>query len=171
MNVKFFYCTDPPEKVSKDLDVNDPQFTVTNVRFTSDNALSVREPTIEFSPTGNTTLETWTDIVNSARVNYFYIPKFTRFYKITSMTTSGSHIIISGVSDPLISFKNDITRSTQFVIRQQNKLTKFLPDTQLPVRNDHKYIVKTFGKDVYDQSCANVILITAGKGGTVVNPK
>ena len=170
MNVKFFYCTDPPEKVSKDLNVNDPQFTVTNVRFTSDNALSVREPTIEFSPTGNTTLETWTDIVNSVRVNYFYIPKFTRFYKITSMTTSGSHIIISGVSDPLTSFKRDVTNSTQFVIRQQNKLTKFLPDTQLPVRNDHKYIVQTFGKPVYDPECSNVILITAGKGGTIVHP-
>lgn len=170
MNVKFFYCTDPPEKVSKDLDVNDPQLTVTNVRFTADNSLSVREPTIEFAPSGDTTLETWRDIVNSARVNYFYIPKFTRFYKITSMTTSGSHIIISGVSDPLTSFKNDVTRSTQFVVRQQNKLTKFLPDTQLPVRNDHKYIVQTFGSDVYDPGCTNVILITAGKGGTVVNP-
>lgn len=170
MNVKFFYCTDPPEKVSKDLDVNDPQLTVTNVRFTTDNSLSVREPTIEFAPSGDTTLETWRDIVNSARVNYFYIPKFTRFYKITSMTTSGSHIIISGVSDPLTSFKSDVTRSTQFVVRQQNKLTKFLPDTQLPVRNDHKYIVQTFGDDVYDQGCTNVILITAGKGGKVVNP-
>ena len=87
------------------------------------------------------------------------------------MTTSGSHIIISGVSDPLTSFKNDVKRSTQFVIRQQNKLTKFLPDTQLPVRNDHKYIVQTFGANVYDPDCTHVILITAGKGGTVVNPK
>ena len=170
MNVKFFYCTDPPEQVTKDLDVDDPKFIVTNVRFTTDNALSVREPTIEFSPTGNTTLETWSDIVNSARVNYFYIPKFTRFYKITSMTTSGSHIIISGVSDPLTSFKSDVLKSKQYIVRQEKKRSRYLPDTNLPIRNDHRYIVKTFGSDVYDPECSNVILITTGKGGHIVNP-
>lgn len=170
MNVKFFYCTDPPEQVTKNLDVDDPKILVTNVRFTTDNALSVREPTIEFSPTGNTTLETWSDIVNSARVNYFYIPKFTRFYKITSMTTSGSHIIISGVSDPLTSFKSDILKSKQYIVRQEKKRSRYLPDTNLPIRNDHRYIVKTFGSDVYDPECSNVILITTGKGGHIVNP-
>lgn len=170
MNVKFFYCTDPPEQVTKNLDVDDPKILVTNVRFTTDNALSVREPTIEFSPTGNTTLETWSDIVNSARVNYFYIPKFTRFYKITSMTTSGSHIIISGVSDPLTSFKSDVLKSKQYIVRQEKKRSRYLPDTNLPIRNDHRYIVKTFGSDVYDPECSNVILITTGKGGHIVNP-
>lgn len=170
MNVKFFYCTDPPEKVGKDLDVNDPQLTVTNVRFTADNSLSVREPTIEFAPSGDTTLETWRDIVNSARVNYFYIPKFTRFYKITSMTTSGSHINISGVSDPLTSFKSDVLKSKQYIVRQEKKRSRYLPDTNLPIRNDHRYIVKTFGADVYDPECSNVILITTGKGGHIVNP-
>jgi len=165
MNVKFYYCADPPEKVNKDLD---DVLTVTNVRFTTDESLSIRDPSIEFAPTGN--LSEWRDIVDAGRVNYFYIPKFTRYYKITKMSTSGSHIMISGVSDPLTSFKRDVSKSTQFVIRQQNKLTKFLPDTQLPVRNDHKYIVQTFGQNVYDPDCSNVILITAGKGGTVVNP-
>lgn len=170
MNVKFFYCTDPPEKVNKDLDVNDPQLTVTNVRFTTDNSLSVREPNIEFAPSGDTTLETWRDIVNSARVNYFYIPKFTRFYKITTMSTSGSHIIISGISDPLTTFKNDIVRSTQYVIRQENKRSAYMPDTSYPLKNSHRLYVKTFGKSVIKPDCDKVMLITAGKGGHVVNP-
>lgn len=168
MNVKFYYCNEPPETVVKSLDLDDPVITVTNVRFTTENSLSVREPSLEFAPT--TTLSTWTDIVDAGRVNYFYIPKFTRFYKITSMSTDGSHIMISGKSDPLTSFKTDVMRSTQYVVRQQNKRSAYMPDTSYPLKNSHRLYVKTFGKSVIKPDCANVMLITAGKGGHVVKP-
>lgn len=168
MNVKFFYCNEPPETVAKNLDLDDPVITVTNVRFTTENSLSVREPSLEFAPT--TTLSTWSDIVDAGRVNYFYIPKFTRFYKITSMSTDGSHIMISGKSDPLTSFKTDVMRSTQYVVRQQNKRSAYMPDTSYPLKNSHRLYVKTFGKSVIKPDCDKVMLITAGKGGHVVNP-
>lgn len=172
MNVKFYYNNYPPNKVDKNTDKDNPILQVYNVRFKEDNTLNIVNPIIIFAPTDgspNASLDDWKDIVECAKFNYFYIPKFERFYFIQNMKTSGGLIEITGKCDVLNSFKNDILNSEQFILRQQNKRSKYLSDSHIPVRSDHKYYMKTFGDNVDDKTCSRMILITTGKGGTVVS--
>lgn len=171
MNVKFYYNRYPDNVVDKQTDKDNPILTVTNVRFKDDNSLNILQPVIKFAPTDtapNTSLGDWSDIVEGTKYNYFYIPKFERFYYVTNMQTTGSHIEITGKCDVLNSFKDDILKSTQFVLRQQNKRSAYLPDSFLPIRNDHHYDMVAFGKSVDDKNCHNILLVTTGKGGNVV---
>ena len=170
MNVKFYYNKYPPNRVDKQTDKDNPILAIENVRFKEEKALNITNPVIVFAPTQNTTLDDWNDIVESAKFNYFYIPKFERFYYIQNISTNGGLIEIEGKCDVLNSFKYDILNSTQYIVRQQNKRSAYLSDTMLPIRSDHKYYMKTFGRNVDDKTCSHVILITTGKGGTVVNP-
>lgn len=170
MNVEFFYNKYPPNKVNKGIDKNNPVLHVENVRWKEENSLNILEPTIIFTPDVTQNVS-WRDIVDSAKFNYFYIPKFTRFYFITNISTENGRIVIKGKVDALSSFMDDVYNSTQFIVRQQSKRTSMLPDSHYPIRADHKYLVKNFTRDVYDPSCSNVILITTGKGGTPVAPQ
>lgn len=171
MNVKFYYNEYPPNRVDKGMDKNNPILTVENVRFKDENSLNISNPVIVFAPTDsqeNSDLYGWRDIVEGAKFNYFYIPKFERFYFIDNMQTKNGLIEIIGKCDVLMSFKVDILNSTQYVTRQQNKRSAYLSDSQLPIRSDHNYIVKPFGRNVDDKTCSQVILITTGKGGNLV---
>ena len=168
MNVKFYYNKQPFNKVDKGLDKDNPILTVENVRFLTDGTLNITNPVIEFAPTTN--ISDWSDIVESARYNYFYIPKFARFYYIENIETKASHVIVTGKCDLLMSFKDDILSSTQYIARQENKRSSYLSDSMLPVRSDHKYYMKTFGHNVDKKDCTNILLITTGKGGTTIQP-
>ena len=168
MNVKFYYNHYPANKIDKGMTKDNPILTVENVRFKDEYNLNINNPTIIFAPNG--TLDSWGDIVESARFNYFYIPKFTRFYFIENIQTNNGLIEITGKCDVLMSFKDDILSSIQYIMRQENKRSAYLSDSMLPVRSDHKYYMKTFGRNVDDKECDRVILITTGKGGTLVNP-
>lgn len=168
MNIKLYYNKYPANKIDKNIDKDNPILTVENVRFLDDKNLNISSPTIIFAPTGN--ISSWDDIVESARFNYFYIPKFARFYFITNIETEGSHVVISGKCDVLTTFKNDILNSTQYIVRQENKRSAYLSDSMTPVRSDHKYYMKTFGRNVDNKACDRLVLITTGKGGNLVNP-
>lgn len=168
MNVKLFYNEYPPNKVDKGMDLDNPQKLLTNVRFKDDNSLNILRPTIVVAPVDSESA--LADIVEIARFNYCYIPKFTRFYFIDNISGVGGLIEIKCRVDSLYSFKDDILASTQFVLRQQNNRSKYLPDNLLPIRADHKYYMKTFGRNVDKKDCSKVILITTGHGGTVINP-
>ena len=166
MNVKLFYNEYPPNKVDKGMDLDNPQKLLTNVRFKDDNSLNILRPTLLIAPVD--TESALADIVEIARFNYCYIPKFARFYFIDNISGVGGRIEIKCRVDALHSFKDDILASSQFVLRQQNKRSAYLPDSFLPIRNDHHYDMISFGASVDDKNCHNILLVTTGKGGNVV---
>ena len=168
MNVKFYFNKQPFNKVDKGLDKDNPILTVENVRFLTDGTLNITNPVIEFAPTTN--ISDWSDIVESVRYNYFYIPKFARFYYIENIETKASHVIVTGKCDVLMSFKDDILSSTQYITRSESRRSAYLSDSMLPIRSDHRYIMKPFGKYVDDKTCSKILMITTGKGGTTIQP-
>lgn len=169
MNVKFYYNEYPPNKVDKGTDKDSPILTIENVRFKDEANLSIQNPTLILAPNG-TELSSWGDIVESARFNYFYIPKFCRFYFITDIFTNNGLIEITGKCDVLNSFKDDILASSQYITRSQSRRSAYLSDSMLPIRSDHRYIMKPFGKHVDDKTCSKVLMITTGKGGNTIQP-
>lgn len=154
MDVVFYNVSDPPNKVSKTLK---NKKTFENVRFKNDKALDILNPTI--------VLNNSEEIADYAIYNYCYIGKFTRYYYIVGMSTSGSLVEFTCKSDPLMSFKGDILGSLQYVSRSENIDNRYLVDNLLPISSKHLYTIIPFGDKAYDENCINVILETAGKGG------
>lgn len=106
------------------------------------------------------------DITDFAIYNYFYIPKFDRYYHVTNMTFEDAFVKIDGNVDVLMSFKADILGSTQLIDRQEKKVNKWLIDTQAPITSKRSLIIKTFG-DPFDTNVNTFCLQTTGKGGGV----
>lgn len=160
MNVILYKNSSPNNKVEKNLS---EARTIENVRFLDDNNLSVASPVMLLNLTN--------DIETIMSYNYVYIPKLKRYYYIRNISTQGGLINIECGVDGLMSFKDDIYRRSQqkqYIIRQETKYKEpYLQDNLLPIRSDHGYLYKTFGKNVDDKGCSHIILETTGKGGTV----
>lgn len=160
MNVYLFNVSDNPVKVNKIARLEDGVL-VENVRFKDKDALNVMTPTL--------ILDINSELVQCVKFNYVYIPKTTRYYFITNISTEGALISIETRVDVLMSFKKDILNSTQYILRQENKYTNpFLVDTMLPIKAEHNYLATPFGDAVDDRTCGRVILETAGMGGRVI---
>lgn len=81
--------------------------------------------------------------------NYCYCPNFDRYYFIVDITfTQNRFVQIECASDVLMSFKEDILRSTQLVTRQEYKQQRYIPDTTLPIHAAVKTQITTFGNAV-----------------------
>lgn len=154
MNVNLYNVSDPPNKISKKL--ND-KLVIENVRFKNEGTLDVLNPII--------IIQLSDEISDYIKYNYVEIPKFTRFYWITSITTSGGLVEISCKADPIMSFKNDIIGSLQYVSRSENVNNRYLVDNLLPISSKHLFTIQPFGDPVYDEHCTYLLLETAGKGG------
>lgn len=134
---------------------------IEDVRFFEDGALDILNPTLLINYS--------TEVSDIVKYNYVKIPKFKRFYYIDKINTEGGLFRIECKCDVLMSHKEDILSSKQYVIRQQNvNNSPYLEDGLLPIRSDHNYLAKPFGDYVDDRTCGRVILATTGKGGTVV---
>nr|DAS19747.1 MAG TPA: hypothetical protein [Caudoviricetes sp.] len=73
--------------------------------------------------------------------NYFYIPKFKRYYYITNVDFSNNIAYISGSVDVLASYRVDILNSTQYIIRSQSYWNGNILDSLYPT--DSKPMYKT----------------------------
>ena len=160
MNIRLYNISDNPNKVKKSADKNGGTL-VQDVRFLDDDTLNVLNPTL--------LLNINTDISECIKYNYVYIPKTTRFYYITNISTRGGLIAIETKVDVLNSFSHDILNSKQYILRQENKYKNpYLMDSLLPITSEHNYLMTPFGRNVDDRSCGRVILETAGIGGRVI---
>lgn len=158
MDIILYTTGSPNQKVSKSL--HNRQL-VSNVRFTSDDYLSITHPSVMLNGV--------TELTDLSRYNYMFIPKLCRYYYIDDIHTRGSQIIIDGKIDVLMSWKDDILKSQQFILRQEKKYhNAYLPDNMLPIRADHNYIMKPFGSAVGNTSSGRILLATTGKGGTPI---
>lgn len=158
MDVFLYKTTSPPNKVKKTLN---EKTEINDVRFIEDGSLDVLNPSILISYNS--------DIGTITKFNYLRIPKFDRYYFIDKISTEGGLIRIDGKVDVLMSHKDDILSSKQYIIRQQSKNNSpYLEDNMLPIRSDHNYYAKPFGNYVDDRTCGRIILATTGNGGTVI---
>lgn len=158
MNIRLYNISDNPNKVQKSAD-KDGGTLIENVRFKDNDSLNVLNPTL--------ILNIDDDISRCVKFNYLYIPKTTRFYYITNISTEGALIYIETRVDVLNSFANDILSSEQYISRSENKQNKMIVDNLLPIHSDHLFNIEPFGDAVYDENCIYCILETAGKGGNV----
>ena len=160
MQVILYKNSAPPNKVNKSANLSNSK-DFHNCIFTQKNALDILHPSV--------LLDMNIDIGDVRKYNYMYIPKFSRYYFIDSISAEGGLIRIDGRCDVLMSHKTDILKSKQYILRQEKKNNSpYLDYNMLPIRSDHNYIAKPFGHYVDDRTCGRVILATTGKGGTIV---
>lgn len=169
MQVILYKNSAPPNKVSKTKEggqlTNEKDFH--NCIFTQKNALDILHPSV--------LLDMNIDIGDVRKYNYMYIPKFSRYYFIDSISGEGSMIRIDGRCDVLNSHKKDILASKQYILRQEQKNNSpYLDDNMLPISSKHNYkgeILKDSNgneRKVADVTCGRVILATTGNGGTII---
>lgn len=95
--------------------------------------------------------------------NYCYCPNFDRYFYIDDVTFTRSRFVqLACTCDVLMSFKDDILRSTQLVTRQEYKQQRYIPDTSLPIHAAVKTQITTFGNAV-GGSDYTLVLETVGK--------
>lgn len=157
MNVSLYKNSAPPNKINKKSSLTNER-TFENVYFTEKGTLDILHPTVLLKVTN--------DIGDISNYNYMYIGKFSRYYYIESISTEGGLIRITGRVDALMSHRQDILASEQYITRSQSVQNRYLVDPLLPISSQHKYFVKTFGSPVFDEHCTNVILETIGKGAS-----
>lgn len=166
MQVILYKNSAPPNKVNKSANLSNSE-DFHNCIFTQKNALDILHPSV--------LLDMNIDIGDVRKYNYMYIPKFSRYYFIDSVSTEGGLIRIDGRCDVLMSHKKDILASKQYILRQEKKNNSpYLDDNMLPISSQHNYkgeILKDSNgneRKVADITCGRVILATTGNGGTVV---
>lgn len=76
---------------------------------------------------------------NYVNFNYFYIPKFKRYYFITNVDFSNNIVYISGTVDVLASYRVDILNSTQYIIRSQSYWNGNILDSLYPTDSKPTY--------------------------------
>lgn len=127
----------------------------TDVRLLDDT--SVLTPTIELRES-NTIDRTWS-------INYFYVPKFNRYYFVTDLTVTAGMYRISGRVDVLKTYADEIKTSNQIITRQQNLQDKYLHDAMIPISDKQEVIEAEFG-ETFNDSNSLFILVTTGQQGT-----
>lgn len=124
----------------------------TSVRLLDDT--SVLTPTIEVRES-NTIDNIWD-------VNYFYVPKFKRYYFVTDLTATAGMYRISGRVDVLKSYASEIKVSSQIITRQENRQDRYLHDSMIPISDKQEVIETEFG-DTFDDTNSLFILVTTGQ--------
>lgn len=98
-------------------------------------------------------------------INYFYIPKFKRYYFVTDLTATAGMFQISGRVDVLRTYKSELNASSQIVTRQQNLQDKYLHDSMIPISDKQEVIETEFG-ETFDDANSLFILVTTGQQGS-----
>lgn len=97
-------------------------------------------------------------------VNYFYIPKFKRYYFVTNLVATAGMFQISGRVDVLRTYKSELNASTQIITRQQNLQDRYLHDSMIPISDKQEVIETEFG-ETFDDTNSVFILVTTGQQG------
>lgn len=124
----------------------------TSVRLLDDT--SVLTPTIEVRES-NTIDNIWD-------INYFYVPKFKRYYFVADITATAGMYRISGRVDVLKSYASEIKASSQIITRQENRQDRYLHDSMIPISDKQEVIETEFG-DTFDDTNSLFILVTTGQ--------
>lgn len=130
INVSFYSCNDDPRTLNKTLTPvleNDVSATLTA-------NTSILQPVLLIKYNGAV-----------CGANYMYIPHFQRYYTIENITvTEGERMTVSGMSDPVLTMKDQILNCPCVCIRKTAQYPTDVPDTQLPVNPVKGYVTSVF---------------------------
>lgn len=138
MIAKFYNNKAPNNKVDKSLDITqvggDTELTLYLPTSTSNPIFKVHNGAI-----GNT-------------VNYLKADNTlgNRYYFVNDVVHDKGFKLIYCTVDPLMSYKDDILNSEQFVTRNEFKYNEYYVDEIRPLQNKRQIIVKSFGGTLWD---------------------
>ena len=81
---------------------------------------------------------------SAASFNYFHVAEWGRYYKVTNrLLVPGEHMMISGISDPIESFKAGIANLEPLIVRAEDPelRNRYLADQSIPIPQDPQYEV------------------------------
>lgn len=96
-----------------------------------------------------------------SELNYFYIPRFKRYYFLTGLRECVGNITeITGHTDTLSSVKTQLKNKQTYIIRNEYDNNPYYQDNELPLRSDKQYIKLNVGT----VGSASHIYITVNNG-------
>ena len=94
---------------------------------------------------------------NVTNKNYVYIPLFSRYYFITSITRLDNHRLeVSCTVDVLMSFKEDIKKLNVIATRSSNKFNYYLRDNAVALQANTFPIVRRMSKGLFQSNLITV---------------
>lgn len=96
------------------------------------------------------------------QANYMYISEFGRYYYAKARAGTGNVITFECVSDPLMSFKDQILASPAVIARNPWHFDLYVPDPKLPIEARTTSAVLKFTGDHFSGSNNSYILTTIG---------
>lgn len=121
MTVTLYNCSSGSNVLNKSYSV-----VQTSITATAKGSINVDNPTLLLN-------------YSSMDFNYFYISEFGRYYNVTSRELAeGKHILVTGASDPLESFKSQVGGLEVLAVRTGDESFRNgeLADNSLPLESD-----------------------------------
>lgn len=138
MDIKLYINKDPLIKVNKN--IGDPIDTLTG---TLKEKCDLEKPSI---------------LIESSTVptaNYAYIPEFNRYYNIVDVVSERAKLWrLEMEEDYYMSWKTGILKNTPILERcEKNNYDLYLPDNEMPLRNDTFTVTDFIGTDSFIGAC------------------
>ncbi len=141
MNIKFYKCNSDPENLTKDITLlRDGQGNIIGDYdgFLRDES-SITDPVFNIETLDSGEEFPW------ARINYFYVPSWGRYYYITDITVLRTHLYqITGHVDVLMSFKDELGECAGIVANNENDWNMYLDDGSCKVYQNPFVFTKVF---------------------------
>lgn len=164
MELALYYNKSDPRVVNKN--IGSELARITGIVIKNADSLKTKNPSLTLRLG-----DTWADITE---FNYCKIFQNDRYYYVEDFSADGLLLTINLKCDVLMSFKDDIYRSsqlTQIIERQAEKYPKksrYLSDEKIPITVKHLYDSKVFGRKVGDFDSGRIIVETSGRGGRII---
>lgn len=147
MEIRLYTITDSINTINKTL----PTPTIFNGSIKDDGSVSIDSPTVLLA----------TAALPAA--NYMYISAFGRYYYITSRRVVRTGLLeITGVSDPLMSFADQIMASPAIADRSADidRTNAYIYDAQQPKQVNR--VTTSYQLGVFDYAAGCIVLATIG---------
>ena len=147
MEIRLYTITDSIDTITKTL----PTPMILNGSVKDDGSVSIDNPTVLLA----------TEALPSA--NYMYISAFDRYYYITTRRVVRTGLLeITGVSDPLMSFADQILSSHAIADRSADidRTNAYIYDAQQPKQVNR--VTTSYQLGVFDYSAGCIVLSTIG---------
>lgn len=158
MNIKFYKCHSSEEQLIKDIELlRDGQGNIIGDYdgFLRDKS-SIIAPVFRIETLDSGEEFPW------ARINYFYVPSWGRYYYITDVVVLRTHLYeIHGKVDVLMSFASDLMACTGIVQNNENAWNMYLDDGTCRVYQNSMIFEHAFPSSFNTQQ---FVLAVAGTG-------
>ena len=141
MRIQFYKCNSDPENLTKDIELlRDGQGNIIGNYdgFLRDES-SITDPIFRIETVDSGEEFPW------ARINYFFVPSWGRYYYITDVVVLRTHLYeIHGHVDVLMSFKDELADCTGIAANTENDWNMYLDDGTCRVYQNPHIVTKVF---------------------------